>query len=82
MTQGHTTLCLELIDDALSRGIPGDFTFDSYFTHAKIRSPLHAEQRHDVGALKLNRKGPCPVPRHGVVFDGREHKLQEVARAC
>ena len=25
----HTTLCLDLIDDALARDIPGDFTFDS-----------------------------------------------------
>ena len=67
----HTTLCLDLIDDALSRGIPGDFTFDSYFTHAKILNHIHAMQRSYVGALKLNRK---------VVFEGREDKLQEVAR--
>ena len=59
-----------MIDDALSRGIAGDFTFDSYFTHARILNHIHANQRHYVGALKLNRK---------VVFDGREHKLQEVA---
>ena len=59
-----------MIDDALSRDIPGDFTFDSYFTHAKILNHLHAKQRHYVGALKLNRK---------VVFEGREQKLQEVA---
>ena len=65
-----TMLCLELIDDALSRDIPGDFTFDSYFTHAKILNHLHAKQRSYVGALKLNRKG---------VFEGREQKLQEVA---
>ena len=66
----HTTLCLDLIDDALARDIPGDFTFDSYFTHAKVLNHIHAKQRHYVGALKLNRK---------VVFDGREQKLQEVA---
>ena len=66
----HTTLCLDLIDDALARDIPGDFTFDSYFTHAKILNHIHAKQRHYVGALKLNRK---------VVFEGREQKLQEVA---
>ena len=46
-SKDHTTLYLDLIDDALSRGIAGDFTFDSYFTHAK--------QRSYVGALKLNR---------------------------
>ena len=66
----HTTLCLELIDDALSRDIPGDFTFDSYFTHARILNHIHAKHRAYVGALKLNRK---------VVFEGREQKLQEVA---
>ena len=66
----HTTLCLDLIDDALARDIPGDFTVDSYFTHAKVLNHIHAKQRHYVGALKLNRK---------VVFDGREQKLQEVA---
>ena len=59
-----------MIDDALARDIPGDFTFDSYFTHAKVLNHIHAKQRHYVGALKLNRK---------VVFDGREQKLQEVA---
>ena len=38
----HTTLCLDLIDDALARDIPGDFTFDSYFTHAKVLNHIHA----------------------------------------
>src|SRR5262249_47722341 len=32
----HTMLCMELIDDTIKRAIPGDFTFDSYFTSAKI----------------------------------------------
>jgi DDE superfamily endonuclease len=27
--QDHTALCIELIDDAVQRAIPGDFTFDS-----------------------------------------------------
>jgi hypothetical protein len=67
----HTTLCLELIDDALARGSPGDFTFDSYFTHAKVLNHIHGRQRAYVGDLKLNRK---------VVFDGREQQLQDVAR--
>jgi DDE superfamily endonuclease len=34
--QDHTELCLALLDDALRRGIPGDFTFDSYCTSAKV----------------------------------------------
>ena len=31
----HTTLCLDLIDDALARDMPGDFTFEPF---AKLRS--------------------------------------------
>src|SRR5262249_33675791 len=67
----HTQLCIELIDDALRRGIPGDFTFDSYFTSAKVLNHLQRQQRGYVGDLKLNRK---------VVYTGREQKLQDVAR--
>jgi uncharacterized protein YndB with AHSA1/START domain len=67
----HTQLCIELIDDALTRGIPGDFTFDSYFTSAKVLNHLQSKQAAYVGDLKLNRK---------VVYTGREQKLQDVAR--
>jgi hypothetical protein len=69
--QDHTELCIALIDDALRRGIPGDFTFDSYFTSAKVLNHIQRQQRAYVGALKLNRK---------VVYAGREQKLQDVAR--
>jgi DDE superfamily endonuclease len=67
----HTELCMELIEDALQRGIPGDFTFDSYFTSAKVLNHIQSTQRAYVGDLKLNRK---------VVYGGREQKLQDVAR--
>ena len=67
----HTELCIELIDDALQRGIPGAFTFDSYFTSAKVLNHLQSKQAAYVGDLKLNRK---------VVYAGREQKLQDVAR--
>ena len=67
----HTVLCMELIDDAIKRAIPGDFTFDSYFTSAKILNHIQTKQRAYVGDLKLNRK---------VVYLGREQKLQDVAR--
>jgi len=67
----HTELCIELIDDALKRNIPGDFTFDSYFTSAKVLNHIQSTQRAYVGDLKLNRK---------VVYAGREQKLQDVAR--
>jgi hypothetical protein len=67
----HTALCIELIDDVLKREIPGDFTFDSYFTSAKVLNHIQSTQRGYVGDLKLNRK---------VVYEGREQKLQDVAR--
>ena len=67
----HTALCIELINDAIVRGIPGDFTFDSYFTSAKVLNHIESANRAYVGAMKLNRK---------VVYDGREQALQAVAR--
>lgn len=67
----HTDLCIALIDDVLKREIPGDFTFDSYFTSAKVLNHIQSTQRGYVGDLKLNRK---------VVYEGREQKLQDVAR--
>ena len=67
----HTQLCIELIDDVITRGIPGDFTFDSYFTSAKVLNHIQGTKRAYVGDMKLNRK---------VVYDGREQSLQAVAR--
>jgi hypothetical protein len=67
----HTALCIELIDDAVQRAIPGDFTFDSSFTSAKVLNHIQSAQRAYVGDLKLNRK---------VVDAGRAQKLQDVAR--
>ena len=67
----HTQLCIELIDDAIRRGVPGDFTFDSYFTSTKVLNHIQSTQRAYVGDLKLNRN---------VVYEGREQKLQDVAR--
>jgi len=67
----HTQLCIALIDDAVARGSPGDFTFDCYFTSAKVLNHIQSQQRAYVGALKLNRH---------VVYDGREQSLQAVAR--
>ena len=67
----HTQLCIELIDDAIARGIPGDFTFDSYFTSAKVLNHIESSKRAYAGDLKLNRK---------VGYEGREQSLQAVAR--
>ncbi len=66
----HTHLCLQLIDDAIDRQSPGDFTFDSYFTSAAVLNHLDAKGRAYVGDLKLNRK---------VIYLGVEQKLSEVA---
>jgi hypothetical protein len=54
--RSHTDLCIELIDWAVAEGIPGDFTFDSYFTNAEILNHLHGTGRAYVGDLKANRK--------------------------
>jgi len=67
----HTQLCIALIDAALKRGIPGDFTFDSSFTSAKVLNHIQSKHAGYVGDLKLNRK---------VVCAGQEQKLQDVAR--
>jgi SRSO17 transposase len=67
----HTELCIELINDAIARGIPGDFTFDSYCTSAKVLHHIESSQRAYVGDLQRHRK---------VVYDGREQSLQAVAR--
>lgn len=69
--EDHTKLCIQLIDDTLARDIPGDFTFDSYFTCAAVLNHIHARQRAYVGDLKLNRK---------VVYAGTLQKLSEVAK--
>jgi hypothetical protein len=67
----HTRLGMALIDAAITRAIPGDCTFDSSLTSAKIFNHIHSKQRASVGDLTLNRK---------VVYAGRAQKLQAVAR--
>jgi hypothetical protein len=67
----HPVLCLERIDAAVQRAIPGDFTFDSYGTSTKVRNHIQSQQHADVGDVQLHRK---------VVYAGRAQKLQEVAR--
>ena len=67
----HPERWIELMDDALKRGIPGAFTFASYFTSAKVLNHIHSQQAAYGGDLKLNRK---------VVDTGQEQKLQEGAR--
>jgi hypothetical protein len=66
----HTVLFKELVEWVVEREIPGDFTFDCYFTNAAILNHVHSQRRGYVGDLKFNRK---------VWFQGRERKAVEVA---
>lgn len=58
----HGVLFRELIDWVCDREIPGDFTFDSYFSSAENLNHIHQQQnqrgesRAYVGDLKTNRK--------------------------
>ena len=58
----HTVLFCQLVDWVCERNIPGDFTFDSYFTNAENLNHIHAKKdrferpRGYVGDLKFNRK--------------------------
>jgi len=66
----HTQLCIALIDWVIGQQIPGDFTFDSYFTNAAILNHLQDRERTSVGDLKFNRK---------VVVAGQERKASDWA---
>jgi len=72
----HGVLFRQLIDWVDERGIPGDFTFDSYFTNAENLNYMHGKQdrlgrpRGYVGDLKTNRK---------IWYRGRELKAEELA---
>jgi hypothetical protein len=60
----------ELVDWVVGRDIPGDFTFDCWFTHADNLNHVHGKGRAYVGDLKFNRK---------VRFMGEEMKAEAVA---
>jgi len=59
----HNVLFRMLVDWTIRRKIPGDFTFDSWFTHAENLNHIHGHDRGYVGDLKDNRK---------IVFEGQE----------
>jgi len=67
----HNELFRELVDWAVGRGIPGDFAFDCWFTHADNLNHIHGKGRGYVGDLKFNRK---------VQFMGQTLKAEEVAK--
>jgi hypothetical protein len=66
----HTDLFIELVDWATAQAIPGDFTFDCYFTHEDTLNHIHCKGRTYVGDLKSNRN---------IIFKGQKMKASEVA---
>ena len=74
----HTKLFCELVDWVCEQNIPGDFTFDSYFSNAENLNHIHSKQdasgrsRGYVGDLKTNRK---------LQWKGRILKADELAAA-
>jgi hypothetical protein len=64
----HTDLAKDLVDWVVERHIPGDFTFDSYFTNADLLHHIHGHGRAYVGDLKSNRT---------VVVEGQDWKVSE-----
>src|SRR5256885_2390150 len=77
----HTQLCMELIDDALKRGIPGAFTFDSYFTSAKVLNHIQSKQAAYVGDLKLNRHVYLVSVAYSLLMRSlQQHRAQDWAR--
>ena len=74
--EDHTVLFCQLVDWVCQRDIPGDFTFDSYFTNAKNLNHIHSQRdkfdrpRGYVGDLKFNRK---------IWHKGKELKAEELA---
>jgi hypothetical protein len=66
--KNHTVLCKELVDWVVEQAIPGDFTFDSYFTNAEILNHITSKSRNYVGDLKFNRT---------ITVDGKDWKASE-----
>jgi hypothetical protein len=72
----HGILFRQLVDWVDEHNIPGDFTFDSYFTSAENLNHIHGKKdrfdrpRAYVGDLKSNRK---------ICYRGKELKAEELA---
>ena len=66
----HNQYVRRLIDWVVANDIPGDFTFDSYFTNAANLNHINDYGRNYVGDLKFNRK---------IIFKGLELKAEELA---
>ena len=68
--QDHNVLFRHLVNWSMANEIPGDFTFDSWFTHKDNLNHINGLKRNYVGDLKFNRK---------ILFKGKELKVQELA---
>jgi ferredoxin len=66
----HNVLFRQLVDWVLANDIPGDFTFDGWFTHKDNLNYIQGLQRAYVGDLKFNRK---------LRVAGREIKAEDFA---
>jgi len=66
----HNEFFRELVDWVVAQQIPGDFTFDSWFTHAANLNHIHGHKRGYVGDLKFNRK---------ILLAGQTLKAEELA---
>ena len=74
--EDHGVLFRQLIDWVCEREIPGDFTFDSYFSSAENLNYIHAQRDHYgqprayIGDMKFNRK---------IEYRGKTMRLDEFA---
>lgn len=66
----HEQLLRELADWCVQEQIPGDFTFDSWFTCPDNLNHIHGLKRAYVGELKFNRH---------LLFEGRDIKAEQLA---
>lgn len=66
----HNDFFRELVQWVVDQKIPGDFTFDSWFTHAANLNAINAQKRGYVGDLKFNRN---------IVFRGQTLKAEQLA---
>ena len=66
----HNEYVRWLIDWTVKMKIPGEYTFDSYFTNAKTLNHISGLKRNYVGDLKFNRK---------IQFKGHEMRADDLA---
>lgn len=66
----HNVLFRGLVDWVVKRDIPGEFTFDSWFTSKENLNHINGHSRAYVGDCKTNRK---------IIFNGSIVKINELA---